>query len=79
MTTASITENTARSRPPATFDGHLGLLVFLEDLLGRRVDVVTAKGLRNEGHTTVSPRAGSDVTIASGILPALDTLKMASP
>ena len=31
---------------PTTFDGHLGLLVFLEDLLGRRVDVVTAKGLK---------------------------------
>ena len=31
---------------PTTFDGHMGLLVFLEDLLGRRVDVVTAKGLK---------------------------------
>jgi uncharacterized protein len=31
---------------PTTFDGHMGLLVFLEDLLGRRVDLVTAKGLR---------------------------------
>ena len=30
---------------PTTFDGHMGLLVYLEDLLGRRVDVVTAKGL----------------------------------
>jgi predicted nucleotidyltransferase len=29
-----------------TFDGHMGLVVFLEDLLGRRVDVVTAKGLK---------------------------------
>jgi hypothetical protein len=27
------------------FDAHMGLLVFLEDLLGCRVDVVTAKGL----------------------------------
>ena len=31
---------------PTTFDGHVGLLVYLEDLLGRRVDVVTAKGLK---------------------------------
>ena len=31
---------------PTTFDGHMGLLVFLEDLLGRHVDVVTAKGLK---------------------------------
>ena len=29
-----------------TFDRHMGLLVYLEDLLGCRVDVVTAKGLR---------------------------------
>lgn len=31
---------------PTTFDAHMGLLVFLEDLLGRRVDLVTAKGLK---------------------------------
>lgn len=31
---------------PTTFDRHMGLLVYLEDLLGCRVDVVTAKGLR---------------------------------
>lgn len=31
---------------PTTFDGHMGLLVFLEDLLGCRVDVVTPNGLR---------------------------------
>jgi len=31
---------------PTTFDGHMGLLVFLEDLLGHRVDVVTANGLK---------------------------------
>jgi uncharacterized protein len=29
---------------PTTFDGHMGLLVYLEDLLGCHVDVVTAKG-----------------------------------
>jgi uncharacterized protein len=31
---------------PTTFDRHMGLLVYLEDLLGRRVDVVTVKGLK---------------------------------
>jgi len=31
---------------PTTFDGHMGLLVYLEDLLGRRVDVLTARGLK---------------------------------
>lgn len=31
---------------PTTFDRHMGLLVFLEDLLGGRVDVVTTTGLR---------------------------------
>jgi len=31
---------------PTTFDGHMGLLIFLEDLLGRRVDVITVKGLK---------------------------------
>jgi predicted nucleotidyltransferase len=31
---------------PTTFDAHMGLLVFLEDLLGCRVDVVTLKGLK---------------------------------
>ncbi len=31
---------------PTTFDGHMGLVVFLEDLFGCRVDVVTAKGLK---------------------------------
>ena len=32
---------------PVTFDAHMGLLVYLEDLLGRRVDVVTASGLKS--------------------------------
>ena len=31
---------------PVTFDAHMGLLVYLEDLLGRRVDVVTASGIK---------------------------------
>jgi predicted nucleotidyltransferase len=31
---------------PTTFRGHTGLLVYLEDLLGCQVDVVTAAGLK---------------------------------
>ena len=31
---------------PVTFDAHMGLQVYLEDLLGRPVDVVTASGLK---------------------------------
>ncbi len=31
---------------PVTFDAHMGLLVFLEDLLGCRVDVLTTSGLK---------------------------------
>ena len=31
---------------PTTFDRHMGLLVYPEDLLGRRVDVITATGLK---------------------------------
>ena len=31
---------------PTTFDRHMGLLVYLEDLLGRRVDVITVAGLK---------------------------------
>ena len=33
---------------PTTFDAHTGLMVFLEDLLGCRVDVVTANGLKKD-------------------------------
>lgn len=33
---------------PATFDGYMGLKLYLEDLLGRPVDLVTDKALRNE-------------------------------
>ncbi|CAN5204563.1 nucleotidyltransferase family protein [soil metagenome] len=32
---------------PATFDGFMGLKFFLEDLLGRKVDLVTRKSLRD--------------------------------
>ncbi len=31
---------------PTTFDGHMGLIIYLEDLLGCRVDAVTTKGLK---------------------------------
>ena len=31
---------------PATFDRHIGLLVYLEDLFGRRVDVTTVAALK---------------------------------
>lgn len=31
---------------PTTFDNHMGLFVFLEDLLGCHVDVVTANGVK---------------------------------
>ena len=31
---------------PATFDQYMDLKLFLEDLLGRRVDLVTERGLR---------------------------------
>lgn len=31
---------------PTTFDAHMGLLLYLEDLLGRRVDLVTANGIK---------------------------------
>ena len=31
---------------PATFDQYMGLRLFLEDLLGRPVDLVTRKGIR---------------------------------
>lgn len=32
--------------PPATFDRYMGLKLYLEDLLGVRVDVVTPRGLK---------------------------------
>jgi predicted nucleotidyltransferase len=32
---------------PPTFDQYMGLKLFLEDLLGRRVDLVTSDGLRD--------------------------------
>ena len=38
---------------PTTFDGHMGLLAYLEDLLGRRVDVLTAKGIKPRLRTLI--------------------------
>ena len=32
---------------PATFDGYMGLKIFLEDLLGARVDLVMRKALKD--------------------------------
>lgn len=31
---------------PATFDGYMGLKLYLEELLGRKVDLVTESGLK---------------------------------
>jgi uncharacterized protein len=42
-----------RGRP--TFDGYMGLLEYLEDLLGSTVDLVTAGGLRPELRPYVEP------------------------
>ena len=33
---------------PATFDGYMGLKIFLEDLLENPIDLVTSKGVRSE-------------------------------
>jgi predicted nucleotidyltransferase len=35
-------------RAPATFSQYMGLKFYLEELLGRSVDLVSAKGLRKE-------------------------------
>jgi predicted nucleotidyltransferase len=40
---------------PTTFDGHMGLQIFLEDLLGCRVDVVTATGLKPRLRPLIDP------------------------
>ena len=42
-----------RGRP--TFDGYMGLLEYLEDLLGSTVDLVTSGGLRPELRPYVEP------------------------
>src|SRR4051812_6632745 len=40
---------------PITFDAHMGLLVYLEDLLGCQVDVVTASGLKPRLRPLIEP------------------------
>jgi len=42
---------------PATFDGYMDLKFLLEDSLGRRVDLVTTTGLREEVRETVLAEA----------------------
>jgi predicted nucleotidyltransferase len=42
---------------PATFDRYMGLKIYLEELLGRRVDLVTRRGLREELRPTVEREA----------------------
>ena len=41
----------------ATFDGYFDLKFFLEDLIGRRVDLVTRSGLRSEFRARVEREA----------------------
>jgi len=41
----------------ATFDGYFDLKFFLEDLIGRRVDLVTRSGLRSEPRARVEREA----------------------
>ena len=41
----------------ATFDGYFDLKFFLEDLIGRRVDLVTRSGLRSELRSRVEQEA----------------------
>jgi len=41
----------------ATYSRYMGLKFYLEDLLGRRVDLVTTKGLRQEFRLTVEQEA----------------------
>lgn len=40
-------------RDQATFDGYMGLKFYLEDLFGRKVDLVTEKGLKPRARTHV--------------------------
>jgi predicted nucleotidyltransferase len=42
---------------PATFDRYMGLKFYLEDLLGRRVDLVTRRGLRDDLRPAVESEA----------------------
>jgi predicted nucleotidyltransferase len=38
---------------PATYDGYFGLKDYLEELFGRRVDLVTERGLKPRARTVV--------------------------
>jgi predicted nucleotidyltransferase len=40
-------------RDRATFDGYMGLKIYLEQLFGRKVDLVTEKGLKPRARTHV--------------------------
>jgi predicted nucleotidyltransferase len=40
-------------REPPTFSGFMKVRIFLEDLLGRKVDLITESGLRQEVRPTV--------------------------
>ncbi len=40
-------------RGPATFDGYMGLKLFLEDRLRRKVDLVTERAIRPELRQTI--------------------------
>jgi hypothetical protein len=40
-------------RDQATFDGYMGLKFYLEELFGRKVDLVTEKGLKPRARTHV--------------------------
>jgi len=42
---------------PATFDGYMDLMFYLEELLGNKVDLVTEKGLRKEVRSNVEKDA----------------------
>ena len=47
-TASSDVDLLVRFNGPATFDRYMDLKLFLEDLLGRRVDLVTEQALRKE-------------------------------
>ena len=40
-------------RDPATFDDYMGLKLFLEDRLGRKIDLVTERAIRPELRHTI--------------------------
>lgn len=40
---------------PTTFDAHMGLATYLEDLLGHRVDVITTTGLKPRLRALIQP------------------------